>query len=806
VLGGRTNSRVKFVFDESLKEKVDEEALKKFVLSRELREADDYSTLTATKDWWDDWQDVAEVLYYSAEHVFSDKSPYKGKVFMPHIWMDMTYGVSEVVVEYADLSDFYAAVKERSRVYQEPAGTEWTLLSANDGLAWAKERYAADPDQMVVIVTSNEELSGSPYSYYFLEEEYGEARGFAGHYFNTRFHEWPAEMQQAEGLTPHDLPIWMHFAFLNGEWDPGTETWRLFPNGRWGGYEDQPIYFIEGEYNTEIEQKPCNPLPERPASHYWRDEHEYKSCLDFTQRIQYDWYRLWRHAFNVPSFPFWWSEKVAVRALVVDLREYKDGKPEYEESDVIDWVTVEDSIKEANPLAHVTIEKFHWTPNENVREILVSNLVQEAAYPMHSKVDLVVEDGSTESFTMDWHYHFDIAGLPGMQTYLAEKLGHYFGKTNAEGMPLDYNPFAAPYSSSGKPFVIPAIFFLTPHDQFDATLGGWTTNTGDLICIFAKQFGYTCEQVNEMMEQYFGQPVGPNLMAWSDAYCLWWEVFVVDWTYTPSPVKTLRWMLDPEPFTDMLKAIPTVGPLLLGVAPSLFSELFGSVHPWATGFPFWLKETLADPQATALSRQFASYQFAESIQHNIGYKHQTTVIFESPYLGMEQGFDYIKHKDLKETFQMTAEQISMPFYSTEPGSRDFPVDANSYMTHKMGAGTRRMLQRIFARREVVTLHELLVEADATFADADPAYRCALEKYDSAVAEMVGWRYADAYASALAGLVCIDELFTARGAPDRVHSDWYSDKEFTPAKTGMDATPEELDKALKKIRGQGREPN
>jgi hypothetical protein len=348
---------------------------------------------------------------------------------------------------------------------------------------------------------------------------------------------------------------------------------------------------------------------------------------------------------------------------------------------------------------------------------------------------------------------------------------------------------------------MPALFFLTPNKEYDGTLGGWTTNTGELICIFAKQFGYTCEQVNEMMQKLFGAPVGPNLMAWSDAYCLWWEVFVVDWTYTPSPVKTLRWILDPQPFHAMLKAIPEVGGLIDAGAGGLFDMVFGRFHPWATGFPFWLKETLTDPAATELSRQFASYQFAESIQHNIGYKHQTTVIFDSPYLGMENGFDYRRHHDLNETFEMTDEEASMPFYSTEPGSRDFPIDANSYMTHKMGTGTRHMLQRIFARREIVALYDLLTDVDPTYAAPEADFQAAAKAYIAAANLALAWKHAAAYQEALEGLAALDRYLTAKGEPDRIHSDWDSKVEFTPPATGIDVTPEQLDKDLKKIAGK-----
>jgi hypothetical protein len=805
MIGPEVTEKVRFVFDKGYEGQIDEEALKEMVLSHVLREAGQYTELTAAESWWDDYQDSAEVLYYSAEHEFSQQAPYPGRVFMPGVWDDLSYRVSDVSVEFADLSGFYAAVEQRKRVEKEPAGTEWTLLAANDGLKWAHDQFSYAANEMVVVVTKNDAYEATPHSYYFLEEDYGSARGFSGNFFNVTLDEWPTAMQEAEGLEGHDVPIWMHFAFLNGEWDEPTQQWRLFPSYRWGGYENDNIYFIEGVDQLALGTPTCSSDAPNPASHYFNDEIEFKKCLTFTQRIHYDWYRLWRHAFNVPSFPFWWSEKIDIRAVVVDLREYTDGKPEYEEDQVIDWQTVEDSVREANPMARIVLQRYLYTPPPEIRDVLLKNLVADAKYPLHVSVGSLDSKGKWHDQTMDWHYHFDISGLPGMQTWLAAALAEYFGGADAKGVPLQYDPFARPYVETGKPFVIPALFFLTPHAAYQGTLGGWTTNTGDLICILASQFGYTCEQIHQMMEQLFGQPVGPNIMAWSDAYCLWWEVFVVDWTYTPSPIKTLRWILDPEPFKGFLESIPEVGQLLAVAAPELFDMVFGRFHPWATGFPFWTKETLVDSYSTDLSRQFASYQFAESLQHNIGYKHQTTVIFESPYLGMEDGFDYIKHRDLKETFDMDAEQINMPFYSTEPGSRDFTLDANSYMTHKMGAGTRHMLGRIFARREILELYEALTEVDPACSVADPDYQAAVASYRKAAGLAVAWEHKAAHDEALSGLSALDTYLTANGNPDRLHTDWDADMTFTPAKTGMDITPEDLDKALAKIRGPAPKP-
>ncbi|MBM4370480.1 MAG: hypothetical protein FJ098_02450 [Deltaproteobacteria bacterium] len=800
LLGGEITQKVRFVFDLRYQGEVDEDVLRDFVLSRRIREADPYTTLTAAPDWWNDYQDFSEILYYSSEHVFGPTAPYPGATFMPHVWDDVVYRVRKVTVEYADLTEFYGAVETRKRMETEPEGTTWNLLNANDGMAWARQRFPHGPDEMVVVVTYNESYRDAPYSYYFLEEDYGAARGFGAHYFNTTFHQWPGDMQVAEGLEPHDLPIWMHFAFLNGEWDQASGRWRLFQSTRWGGYEDAGIYFIEGIRDFHRPSRTCDPVPAFPESHFANDEAAFKECLGFTERLQYDWHRLWRHAFNIPSFPFWWTEKMDLRVVVVDLREYVDGVPEYAEDDVVDWTTFEDSVREANPFVHLAVQRFDLRPPDELRDVLVAHLFQEAEYPMHARVGLPLGDGSWEQFTMDWHYHIDISGLPGMQVYLADRLREYWGGVDGDGRPAQYDPFAGPYSRTGKPFVVPAIFFLTPHHAFDGRLGGWTANTGKLMCILASQFGLTCDQVLDLFDQLFGGPVGPNLNAWSDAYGLWWEVFVVDWTYTSSPVKTLRWLLDPDAFHDFLAEVPEVGELLNLGASQLYDQLFGQFHPWATGFPFWLRESLSDPRARELTRQFASYQFAETIQHNIGYKHQTTVIFDCPYLGMAKGFDYRKHRDLAETFEMTAEEISMPFYSTEPGSRDFPIDANSYMTHKMGAGTRHVLQRIFARRQVVALWERIEEMDPSLSSPDPSFQEALAAYLDAARAALDWRHEAAYSRALEGLQAADRYWTERGEPDRVHTDWDAATPFEPAATGLDVTPDQLEKDLLKIRG------
>ena len=795
LIGGTIYEKVRFVLDASLEGQVDTDRLQEFVLSRQFREADEFGTLTATEEWWQDYQEFVEIGYYSSEYVFSDEAPYPGSVFMPTIWDDVTYKVGEVSFEYRDLSDFYTEIDKRKRTETDPTGTEWTLLSANDGAAWGAAEFPHDPNEMVVVVANNPAYKEKPHSYYFVEEEYGKKRGFKGHYFNTPLNQWPTDMQTAEGLKPHDVPIWMHFAFLNGEWDPDQKQWRLFPNGRWGGYDGSNVYFIEFDRDLDLQQTTCKMKPKHPEKHFYLDEQVFKQCLDLTERLQYDWHRLWRHAFNIPSLPFWWSEKADVRVVVVDLRDYDGATPEYEEEDVIDWQTFEDSIRAANPFVDLTIQRYNYEPSQEIKDILIKHFVQEADYPLHSEVKLLGTDGDWNSFHLDWDYHWDIPGLPGMQVYIAQKLEPYWGGADADGKPLDYHPFAEPYHRTGKPFILPALFFLTPYKSFEGKIGGWTTNSGELMCILAGQFGLDCEQIHAMSQEMFGQPIGPNLNAWSDAYGLWWEVFMMDWTYTTSPVRTFRFALDPAPFHDILQAVPEIGELLDMAAPFLYEQLFGWFHPWATGFPFWLQESLTDPEAMELSRQFASFQFAETIQHNIGYKHQTTVIPDAPYLGMEEGFDYIKHQDLNETFDMTVEESTIPFYSTEPGSRDFPIDANSYMTLKMGAGTQHMLQRIFARREVVALYEYLTEADPDYGLDDTDYQDAVGYYLVAAEHALGWRHREAYDTALDGLEAMDRYFAGQGQPDKLHTDWDAPVSFTPASTGFTVNAQQLNTGL-----------
>ena len=143
----------------------------------------------------------------------------------------------------------------------------------------------------------------------------------------------------------------------------------------------------------------------------------------------------------------------------------------------------------------------------------------------------------------------------------------------------------------------------------------------------------------------------------------------------------------------------------------------------------------------------------------------------------------------------------MPFYSTEPGSRDFVVDANTYMTLKMGAGTRQMLDRIWARNVVVPLYEHLAAADPSFADADPRYVEALASYRAASDHALAWRYAEAYRAASEGLAALDAWFTARGEPDRLHTDWDAPvPDFTPAEEGLPASPGQLDAELGALSG------
>ena len=793
--------KVRLVLDKSLEGVVDKDKIKASILGIRIREADPFDHLTAQENWWEDYQDQVDIVYYSAEHKFSDESPYPGMTFMPHIWSDVVYQVSDVVVEFEDLSELYQKEEERALDVQDMTSKTWHLLSANDGFAWAKQHYAHAPDEMVVIVTNNQRQTQGDTSFYFIEEEYANRRGFDAYYFNTPFDQWPKAMQESEGLKAHDLPIWMHFAFLNGEWDTESKKWNLFPNTRWGGYDGTNIYFVEFASSLTLERKQCDPVPKAPASHYYLDEIAFKKCFSLTDNLYYDFYRLFRHAFNIPSYPFWWSEKVDLRVVVVDLREYDGETPEYNEDDVIDWQTFEDTVRAANPFATVTIQRFYVKPDDELRQVILKHFINEASFPLHSNVKLLKKDKTWKTFEMDWHYHFDIPGLPGMQIVIADALSHYFGGKDDKGMPKDYNPFAPPYSKSGKAFVVPALFFLTPYKAYNGRIGGWTANSGELMCIFATQFGLDCSALMDFMVQNFGQPVGPNLNDWSDVYGLWWEVFVVDWTYATSPVKTLRFLLDPAPFHDMLKSVPTVGEMLDAVASSLFDQMFGRVHPWSTGFPFWLKQSLSDNDAKNLTRQFTSYQFAESIQHNIGYKHQTTVIFDCPYLGMEDGFDYRKHKDLNETFTMTTEQATMPFYSTEPGTRDFAVDANTYMTFKMGAGTQHTLKRIFARREVVLLYESLYDAVPTFKEQDEDYKNAVSLYLEAANALLAWEHEKAYKKALEGLASLDRFLTKKGKPDVLYTDFDTPSHFEPDVKGFLIGASELDKKLKTYTGK-----
>lgn len=798
-LGGAITNRVRFVVDQSLEGEIDEARLTAYVTGQTLHEAYDYTTLALPENWWEDYQDFADFLYYSADHVFGNDSPYPGARFMPYVWNDVTYGVREATVEYLDLSPFYVAVESRKIMREDPTGKTWALLSANEGMAWVTAQFPHEPDEMVVVVTNNTAYATEAQSYYFVEEEYGAERGWTTHYYNTLFNEWPTAMQTAEELEPHDLPIWMHFAFLNGEWDADNERWALFPNRRWGGYDGANVYVIDFATELLVEQDDCDPVPTRPRTHAYLDEQAFRRCFDLTERLEYDWYRLWRHAFHVPSFPFWWSEKVDVRVVVVDLRGYDGDTPEYAADDVIDWQTVEDSIRAANPFADLTIQRYDWRPSAEEIAVLESHFIQEADYPLHVAVNVPRADGSFAGATMDWHYHFDIPGLPGLQVYLTDKLRSYFGGVEGNE-PVQYDPFAEPYLKTGEPFVVPAIFFLTPFEAYDGQVGGWTANTGQLMCIFAKQFGVSCEQIMQMMQDSFGRPIGPNLNAWSNAYGLWWEVFILDFTYATSPIQTLRFLLDPEPFEDLVEAIPDFGAGLALIAPKLFDQIFGAFHPWSSGFPVWFRESLDDPEIRELTRQYTSYQFAETIQHNIGYKHQTTVVFDAPYLGMEDGFDYREHRDLDETFDMTVEQATMPFYSTEPGSRDFPIDANTYMTHKMGAGTQHMLQRIFARREIMALWEELDAIDAATKLDDEDVRAAALAYTRASDHALAWRHAEAYQQALLGLEALDRYFTGQGEPDRLHTDWDAPVSFTPATTGLSVTVEQLDNDLTRLEG------
>ena len=288
--------------------------------------------------------------------------------------------------------------------------------------------------------------------------------------------------------------------------------------------------------------------------------------------------------------------------------------------------------------------------------------------------------------------------------------------------------------------------------------------------------------LGDLFEPVFGtipeaKTIAPALSCWSATYCLWWEIFTTDWAFSTIPFHfSLRMILDPGPFELPVNAdLP-------------FNLIFGRFHAWAVGFPFWTLESLSDPMARELTRQWTSYQFAESIQHNMGYKHETTVIFECPYLGMAKGMDYRRDKDLAATWDADAEDRCMAFYATEPGARDFMVDANTYVTHKMGAGTQHMLGRIWARREITALYEELERVDLTFADPDPQYRAACRAYNQAARMALSWEHLAAYHRAREGLEHLAGYLAAHGEPGRIHTDWDTPVHFPSPGTRLPWAP------------------
>jgi len=292
-------------------------------------------------------------------------------------------------------------------------------------------------------------------------------------------------------------------------------------------------------------------------------------------------------------------------------------------------------------------------------------------------------------------------------------------------------------------------------------VGGWNLDTAQ----FAEGILGNMDPIFRNFPQ--GKDVAPALSCWSATYCLWWEIFTTDWAFATVPLKpnSLRVLLDPGAFDFQVRT------------DGIFDLIFGKFHAWAVGFPFWTRESLSDPLARQLTCQFSSYQFAESIQHNMGYKHETTVIYDCPYLGMEDGQDYRAHRSVAETWDATAEQRCMAFYATEPGPRDFMIDANTYVTHKMGAGTQHMLGRIWARREIVALYEELALIDPAFGNRDADYQAAKRSYREAAQLALEWNHLAAYHKALEGLGSLARYHELRGEPKRVHADWDSPVHF-----------------------------
>jgi len=771
LLAGKIQGKCTLILDTQYRGKLDQDHLRKYVSNCRIREADDYTTIQGPPEWWQDFEDFCSIGYYSGEHTFSKYSPYEGKTFMKDVWPDVIYEVGELDIRFTDLSSLYQRWETARRREVDVNGVEWTLLSVNEAISWARENLTWRADEMVVVVPFLPDLAGSPYSYFFLEEEYTAERQWPAYFYNTPMLEWSTDMQAEDGLKPHNLPVWMHFAALNSLWNKDTGRWEQLPNYRFGGYQDTPVYFIDA--TAYVAERILS--PRAPVRCYTPAEMELKENLNATEKIEYDWNRIWRHAFNVPSIPFWSSEKIDIRTVVIDLRgRDAQGRPEYEEEDVIDWKTFEDGIRATNPYSNITFQRYHLPLDDAQRAVLVDYFIRrrKAEYPQHIEFKLPTRDGDWKTYHADWHYHFDLTGYPGMARHLMEMLADYWGGADILGRPLQYDPYAEPYSRTGRPFIIPTLFFLTPFGEFEGHVGGWNLD----IKQFAKGL------LGDLYEPLFStipeaKTIGPALSCWSATYCLWWEIFTTDWAFSTVPFNfSLRMLLDPEPFGLKLKT------------DLFFDLLFGRFHSWAVGFPIWTRESLTDPLARELTRQWASYQFAESIQHNMGYKHETTVIFECPYLGMERGMDYRKDKNLAETWDAEAEDRCMAFYATEPGARDFMIDANTYVTHKMGAGTQHMLGRIWARREITALHEELVRIDPAFGNPDPQYQAACRAYVDATQLALTWEHLAAYHRARAGLEHLAGYLAARGEPVRIHKDWDAPVHFPSPGTSLPAAP------------------
>jgi hypothetical protein len=273
LLNGKITEKVTVILDKQYEKLIDKKALEEAVKKFQIREADEFDKPQAAENWWEDYQDVSQTGYYSAEHVFGERSPYAGKTFMPHVFSDIVYTVDEVNIKFEDLSSLRKAFEEKKRTEKEDgSGKEWTLLCAGCGLSFAKSKYQYDDNEMIILVPYFDAYKDKNYGYYFIEEDYAKQRNFGAYYFNTPFNEWPEEMQKPESLKAFNFPIWMHFAALNGEYNPEAKRFELFPNFRIGGYDGVPIYIVDSTKDSLIpdaqEKIDFKSIPD----HYYLDE------------------------------------------------------------------------------------------------------------------------------------------------------------------------------------------------------------------------------------------------------------------------------------------------------------------------------------------------------------------------------------------------------------------------------------------------------------------------------------------------------------------------------------------------------